>query len=38
MDADPLLPLSFAGKPHVEGKTGDIMLIAYTGLRIIPAA
>jgi hypothetical protein len=36
MNPDPSLSLSFAGKPRVDGKTGDIVLMAYTGLRIIP--
>lgn len=28
--------LNFRGKPHVDGKTGDVMFIAYMGLRLIP--
>ena len=33
---DQSLTLSFRGKPHVDGRTGDVMFIAYTGLRFIP--
>lgn len=36
MNTDPSPSLSFAGKPRVDGKTGDIVLMAYAGLRIIP--
>lgn len=35
MDAEPSL-LSFASKSRVDGKTGDIVLVAYIGLPIIP--
>ncbi|HEY2010873.1 MAG TPA: DUF1488 family protein [Rhizomicrobium sp.] len=30
------LTLSFRGKPHMDGRTGDVMFIAYMGLRFIP--
>ena len=30
------LTLSFRGKPHMDGRTGDVMFTAYTGLRFIP--
>ena len=30
------LALSFRGKPHIDGRTGDIIFIAYMGLRLIP--
>ena len=30
------LTLSLRGKPHMDGKTGDVMFIAYIGLRFIP--
>ena len=33
---DQSLTLSFRGKPHMDGRTGDAMLIAYMGLRFIP--
>lgn len=36
MNTDPSPSLSFAGKPRIDAQTGDIVLIAYTGLRIIP--
>lgn len=30
------LTLSFRGKPHMDGRTGDVVFIAYMGLRFIP--
>jgi hypothetical protein len=30
------LTLSFRAKPHMDGRTGDVMFIAYMGLRFIP--
>ena len=33
---DPSPVLSFRGKPHVDARTGDIIFIAYRGLRFIP--
>ena len=28
--------LNFRGKPHMDSKTGDVIFIAYKGLRLIP--
>jgi len=33
MGAARVCPLSFRGKPHVDARTGDIVFIAYMGLR-----
>ena len=33
---DPSSVLNFRGKPHVDARTGDIIFIAYRGLRFIP--
>jgi hypothetical protein len=33
---DQSLTLSFRGKPHMDGRTGDVIFIAYMGLRFIP--
>lgn len=33
---DPSPILSFRGKPYVDARTGDIIFIAYRGLRFIP--
>ena len=35
-DIDQSLTLSFRGKPHMDGRTGDVIFIAYMGLRFIP--
>jgi hypothetical protein len=35
MGAAHVYPLSFRAKPHVDARTGDIVFIAYMGLRFI---
>jgi hypothetical protein len=36
VSVDPSSVLNFRDKPHVDARTGDIILIAYRGLRFIP--